>query len=53
MAQPTHPPPTHHPGQGGGGRGANYEVSFTSGLFLSFQFANVSATAESIILGYF
>ena len=36
-----------------GGGGANYEVSFTSGLFLSFQFANVSATAESIILGYF
>ena len=35
------------------GGGASYEVSFASGLFLSFQFANVSATAKSIILGYF
>ena len=31
----------------------NYEASFTSDLFLSFQFANVSVTAETSILGFF
>ena len=31
----------------------NYEASFTSDLFLSFQFANVSVTAENSILGFF
>ena len=41
------------PGGGGGGGAEKYEVSFTSGLFLSFQFENVSATAKSIILGCF
>ena len=49
----SHPPPHHHHHQSPRGEGANYEASSTSDLFLSFQFANVSVTAETIILGCF